>query len=162
LSPEEYIVKAMGTRNGSPLFFQSDTIHCDIVHAGLGLVTEAGEYADVLKKAMIYGKEPDLVNLDEEAGDMCWYLALHCFTRNISFSDLFEQNIAKLAKRFPDKFTEDQAINRDVVAERKVLEDTTITREYIRRHQRPPQVGDMTFQNGKAYDFTAEGWVPDQ
>ncbi len=33
-----------------------------------------------------------------------------------------ERNIAKLAKRYPDKFTSEAALNRDLDAERKILE----------------------------------------
>lgn len=122
MTPEEYLILSGNTNVAAYTHFTSAKVNEELVHAGLGVVTEAGEYLDALKKAMIYGKDLDLVNLDEEAGDILWYIALHCRYRKISFSDLFEQNIAKLAARYPDKFTEAQAINRDIVAERAVLE----------------------------------------
>lgn len=40
-----------------------------LTHAGMGLVTEAAEFIDVLKKYSMYGKEIDIHNLAEELGD---------------------------------------------------------------------------------------------
>ena len=37
-----------------------------LLHAGIGLSTEAGEFLDALKKHIFYGKELDRVNLKEE------------------------------------------------------------------------------------------------
>ena len=37
-----------------------------LLHAGMGLSTEAGEFLDALKKHIFYGKELDRVNLAEE------------------------------------------------------------------------------------------------
>lgn len=47
-----------------------------MLHAGLGLATESGELLDAIKKEMYYGKSLDTVNVKEELGDLCWYLAL--------------------------------------------------------------------------------------
>lgn len=41
---------------------------------------------------------------------------------NLSLEDILETNINKLKKRFPDKFTNELALNRDLEKERKVLE----------------------------------------
>jgi len=84
----------------------------DILHAALGVASEAGEFADPVKKAIFYGKPVDLVNMDEEVGDILWYLALYCNTRGIIMGELMDRNIAKLRKRYPEKFTEDGAIAR--------------------------------------------------
>ena len=48
----------------------------DLLHAGIGLATEAGEFLDAIKKHIFYGKKLDTVNLAEEGGDTLWYLAL--------------------------------------------------------------------------------------
>ncbi len=93
------------------------------LHGAMGLSTEAGEVLDQLKKHLMYGKELDLVNLKEEVGDCFWYLALLAKTCGFTFEEAMELNIAKLKLRYADKFTEDAAINRDVVAERKLLEE---------------------------------------
>lgn len=93
-----------------------------ILHAGMGLVTEAGELLDALKKATYYGKELDLTNVKEEAGDMLWYLAILFDALGTSFEEEQARVIAKLKARFPEKFTEEAAENRDLEAERVILE----------------------------------------
>ena len=174
-----------------------------INHMGLGIVGEMGEIVDQLKKAYIYGKPLDQVNIVEEVGDVAWYVAgvvqfypnLHSFIESdelknninyekldeakseitrtvllntmsaanlvvdmgiladetggpsdegeevaktlcmflfatavlldVDLSQACEVNIAKLAKRYGDKYSDYAAINRDIDAERAVLEAGT-------------------------------------
>lgn len=96
----------------------------DIIHAIVGISTEAGELLDALKKTMFYGKNLDKVNLDEEIGDVLWYIAIYLNARGKSFEQVFDQNIAKLRTRYPEKFTESHALHRDVNAERATLEQS--------------------------------------
>jgi NTP pyrophosphatase (non-canonical NTP hydrolase) len=91
-------------------------------HAIDGLVTEAGELADAMKKAKYYGKTLDLVNLKEEGGDVLWYLALMFDELGTDFEAEMARVIAKLKARFPQKFEQAEALNRDLVKEREVLE----------------------------------------
>lgn len=93
-----------------------------LLHAGMGLVTEAGEFMDALKKRLIYGKPIDRVNLIEEIGDIAWYCAVALRTLDSNFGEAFARNIAKLRKRFPDNFTQAAALTRNLDAERKALE----------------------------------------
>jgi NTP pyrophosphatase (non-canonical NTP hydrolase) len=93
----------------------------DLLHASMGLVTEAGEFQDALKKHFFYGKELDLVNLKEEIGDCLWYCAVALDALGTDFEAVMQTNINKLNARYPEKFSEDQAINRDVAAEREIL-----------------------------------------
>jgi NTP pyrophosphatase (non-canonical NTP hydrolase) len=101
----------------------------DLLHAGMGMTTEAGEFMDALKKHLIYGKPLDIVNLKEEIGDYLWYAAVALRAIGGSFEECMDLNIAKLRKRFPDKFTETEAIHRDTVAERKILEGPKVNRD---------------------------------
>ena len=197
---KEYIPLAMRTCKSLPF-----TDH--INHMGLGIVGEMGEIVDQLKKAYVYGKPIDQVNIVEEVGDVAYHVAgvvqfypnLHSFlesdelknsinyeklaeakskiTRTIllntmsaanlvvdmgiladeaggpsdegeevaktlcvflfatavllevDLSQVFEVNIAKLAKRYGDKYSDYAAINRDIDAERAVLEAGTATGE---------------------------------
>ena len=41
---------------------------------------------------------------------------------NLDFYELLDKNIAKLKARFPDKFTEEAALNRNLEKEREILE----------------------------------------
>ena len=93
-----------------------------LLHAGIGLSTEAGEFLDALKKHIFYGKELDRVNLKEEMGDLFWYLAIACDELNVEFEPLMETNIAKLKARYGEKFSEQRAENRDLGTERTILE----------------------------------------
>lgn len=93
-----------------------------LLHASIGINTEGGEIADQIKRHVFYGKPIDKVNLIEEAGDVLWYLAVLLNACGSSFDDAMDRNIAKLRARFGDKFTEAQAINRDLTKERTVLE----------------------------------------
>lgn len=119
MTPDQYLVES--ARTASDQFF-INSIPADIVHAIIGVCTEGGESLDVVKKAFFYGKPVDYVNLDEEMGDKLWYIAMYCRARGITIEQLMEQNIKKLRARFPDKFTMEQAITRDLAAERAALE----------------------------------------
>ena len=94
----------------------------DLLHAGIGLATESGEFLDALKKTIFYGKVLDKVNLAEELGDILWYVALAMRALDTDFDTQMQINIDKLKARFPDKFTEFDAENRNLDVERKILE----------------------------------------
>lgn len=97
----------------------------DLLHAIIGKATEAGELLEALYKSTIDNHPIDRTNVMEEIGDGFWYDAI-ALTAIDEHDSGFEQcaalNNAKLRKRFPNKFTETDAINRDLPAERKVLE----------------------------------------
>ncbi len=93
-----------------------------ILHALLGICTEAGELADAVVKGMLTASL-DQVNVAEEVGDIFWYVAILLDALGIPWEPVFRANILKLAKRFPQKFTGQDAILRDVGQERTVLEE---------------------------------------
>lgn len=117
MKPEEFVKQALRTE--SPQF---NRLNPRILHAAFGFITESGEFADALKKSMFYGKELDVVNLKEEAGDILWYMAILFDELDTSFEEEMERVIGKLKIRFPEKFTEELAETRDLDAERKHLE----------------------------------------
>lgn len=96
-----------------------------ILHGAVGLATESGELLDGLKKSLFYGKQIDFVNMAEEVGDSLWYLAIICSALGITMEDAMSRNIAKLKARYPDKFTQEKALNRNLEAERAILEQQT-------------------------------------
>ena len=93
------------------------------LHMCLGMQTECAEISDVFKKYIAYKKEVDLINIKEELGDLMFYIANMCNINNWDLRDILETNIAKLKVRFPEKFTEENAINRNLEEERKQLEN---------------------------------------
>jgi NTP pyrophosphatase (non-canonical NTP hydrolase) len=106
-------------RTESAAYFQQDP---RVVHAAMGLVTESAELMDALKKATFYGRELDVTNIKEEAGDILWYLAILFDALGTDFEAEQSRVIAKLKARFPDKFTEKEAFTRDLITEREILE----------------------------------------
>ena len=81
----------------------------NLIHALMGICTEAGEFADPIKKYLMYGKDLDEENLKEELGDLLWYIAIACETLNTSMSEVMTDNIRKLSKRYPGQFFTEQA-----------------------------------------------------
>lgn len=96
-----------------------------LLHAAMGLCTEAGEFIDQLKKHIFYGKPLDRVNLIEELGDSSWYERVAVDALEVTYMDMLKRNVSKLQARFPEKFTETHAKERDLVKERIILESNT-------------------------------------
>jgi len=92
-----------------------------VFHAAMGFATEAGEIMEAMV-AGIEGAGFDTVNFMEEIGDMNWYQAIALDETGTELEDILDRNIAKLKARFPEKFTEHHAANRDLDAERQILE----------------------------------------
>lgn len=111
-----------------------------VYHAIIGQITEAVELGQALRDAIRDGTPLDPVNLLEETGDTLWYIAGLLRVLGKTFDDAKRVNIAKLNKRYPngtfDAYLAQQE-NRDLTAERKVLEGGTET-------QLPPHVQRMT------------------
>lgn len=97
-----------------------------LLHAGMGLSTEAGEFLDSLKKHVFYGKPLDKINLAEELGDLFWYCAIVADELGVEFEPIMERNIEKLKARYGDRFNEEKAENRDLKLERDILEKQKI------------------------------------
>jgi NTP pyrophosphatase (non-canonical NTP hydrolase) len=94
----------------------------DDLHMILGMLTEVGELADVFKKYMAYQKQIDWVNVKEEVGDLLWYVSNFCNINGFDLEEILQTNINKLRARYPEKFTQENAINRDLDKERTILE----------------------------------------
>jgi NTP pyrophosphatase (non-canonical NTP hydrolase) len=142
----------------------------NIFHVTLGVQTEIGVVLDIVKKHIAYGKELDLVHINEELGDLCFYAVngatleeitlpeevesktystieqacyaltdipllytfedimvtvqsvYYYFNEVGSFEDCLQKNVDKLLLRYPEGFTTEKATNRDLEAERKLLE----------------------------------------
>lgn len=100
-------------------------------HALIGTATEAAELMEALL-AYTEGEGLDIFNVLEEFGDINWYEAIAIDASNgeleaFGFEDVLRTNIEKLRKRFPEKFTSEKAIKRNLEDERETLE-TGLTR----------------------------------
>lgn len=94
-----------------------------VVHAVIGLATESVELIEALLESIKSSNPIDRVNLLEELGDINWYHAILIDALNGDWAKVQETNIAKLQARNKGKaFNAEATINRDVAAERAILE----------------------------------------
>lgn len=75
-----------------------------LIDAALGLTGEAGEVADLVKKANYQGHILDKDAIMKELGDVAWYIALACQGLGVTMQEVFQMNVDKLKKRYPDGF----------------------------------------------------------
>ena len=83
-----------------------------LVNGVMGLNGESGEVIDVVKKHLFQGHELDKTKIEEELGDVMWYVAEICEALDLSLDDVLYKNINKLQKRFKNGFTKEESINR--------------------------------------------------
>lgn len=91
-----------------------------LLHYIIGIATETNEMMLALAKAAITG-DLDLVNIGEENADALWYQGVMCERLGLDMGKLLEANINKLQVRYPHKFTNKDANNRNLEEERLVL-----------------------------------------
>ena len=111
---------------------EMEPINERILHGILGIADEAGELIKSVKAHVYYKQTIDILNLKEELGDLMWYGAL--LVDEISsienkshtevLEDIFQQNKRKLHTRYPDKYTDKLARERNLEAERRAMEET--------------------------------------
>jgi NTP pyrophosphatase (non-canonical NTP hydrolase) len=92
------------------------------LHALIGKTTELGELFDAYKRFIFYNVPLDKTNIKEEVGDDKWYDAVFLDVHGWTFEECFDLMIRKLKKRYPNKFNELDAVERDLIGERKILE----------------------------------------
>lgn len=116
------------TYDGRPCHVNLSTLTpemAQLLHGIIGAITEIGELADAVLKHIDTGEPLDRVNVLEETGDVLWYLGRIAASQKALLSAVADANVKKLQTRFPNKFSGDAAVNRNVDTERKVL-DTTL------------------------------------
>jgi NTP pyrophosphatase (non-canonical NTP hydrolase) len=102
----EYQQLAMVTLN--PELSKKDVL----INGVMGLCGESGEAIDIVKKWLAQGHELDKEKLAKELGDIAWYLAETAYALDISLEDIFQANIEKLKKRYPEGFDTERSVNR--------------------------------------------------
>ncbi len=90
-----------------------------LFHAIVGIATESTELLEALN---LDGKSMDNINIAEELGDLDWYKAIATDELGIEWITILETVIKKLKKRYPNAYTNEDAINRNLDQEREVLE----------------------------------------
>ena len=103
----EYQKLAMTTLN--PKLEKKDVL----INGVMGLCGESGEAIDLVKKHLAQGHELDRERLIKELGDVAWYLAETATALDVTLEEVFEQNIEKLKKRYPEGFNVEKSLKRD-------------------------------------------------
>lgn len=95
----------------------------DITHALFGIVTESAEIVDLYKKKLAYNKPFSLEKVEDELGDLFFYISSFMHFAKLNPSDIFRKNFEKLMIRFPEGFVEEKAMNPDKISEMRVFEN---------------------------------------
>ncbi len=103
----EYQRLAMTTLN--PALSKKDVL----INGVMGLCGESGEAIDIVKKHLAQGHALDKEKLAKELGDIAWYLAETATALDLNLEDIFEANIEKLRKRYPEGFDPQRSIHRE-------------------------------------------------
>jgi NTP pyrophosphatase (non-canonical NTP hydrolase) len=84
--------------------FKKDIKRNRITHSILGICSESGELADAVKKHTEYEQELDINNIEEEVGDLCFYLQalLNSVQSDLDIYQCINKNMEKLSKRYVD------------------------------------------------------------
>jgi hypothetical protein len=90
--------------------------------AVISTVWATGEFNDLIKKHLFYGREFNFDKATKLLKQLCMAISGICVCAGKTPDEVREVNIAKLKSRYGQKFTEAAALNRDLETERKILE----------------------------------------
>ncbi|ARC28132.1 MULTISPECIES: nucleoside triphosphate pyrophosphohydrolase family protein [Bacillus cereus group] len=94
-----------------------------VLNAALGLTGEAGEVADIVKRAIFHGhgfnpahcpgeEEGNTHKIALELGDILYYIAIMSHEIGYTLEDIAQMNISKLATRYPEGFSREASQKR--------------------------------------------------
>ena len=106
MNVNEYQRLAMTTLN--PELTKRDVL----INSVMGLCGESGEAIDIVKKWMAQGHELDKAHLAKELGDIAWYLAEAATALELPLEEIFQANLNKLKKRYPEGFDSQKSLTR--------------------------------------------------
>lgn len=86
-------------------------------HSIMGIMTEAAELGEAMNDGF-----PDDVNVLEEFFDLDWYKFIGIDEMGGDQVKIWETGFNKLRARYPEKFSSKRAIERDIKAEREILD----------------------------------------
>lgn len=101
-----------------------DDLNDSLFNSAARLSEISGEFADLaIKKLIFYGKPFNAEPLNGLLSQIHQVVAILLQEAGFTIEQARERNIAKLKKRYGDKFSEAAALNRNLEAERTVLEN---------------------------------------
>ena len=84
-----------------------------VLHALHGMAGEVGEIHSIYQKTY-QGHKFDSDEMKKELGDLLWFIAEYCTVFKWDLEDIMQMNINKLKKRYPEGFSEENSVNREV------------------------------------------------
>ncbi len=82
-----------------------DLLETRLCNWGLGISSEAGELAGLVKHLVFHKQGVGRMEVAKEVGDVLWYLSALCSTLQINLEDCAELNVAKLRHRHGKEFS---------------------------------------------------------
>jgi len=87
-----------------------------LITAAMGMCGEAGEFSEIVKKAVFHSKpftEETLAHAVKELGDSAWYWINACRALGVDPNEVIAANVTKLEARYPGgKFSAEASDNR--------------------------------------------------
>ena len=75
-----------------------------LMTGAIGLSSEGGEFAEIVKKCIFQGKPLDddtKFHIKRELGDIMWYWISSCRAMDLDPNEVIEENVNKLKARYP-------------------------------------------------------------
>ena len=75
-----------------------------LLTGAIGIASEGGEFAEIVKKCIFQGKpldEDTVFHAKRELGDIAWYWINSCRALGLDPNDVLEENVNKLKSRYP-------------------------------------------------------------
>ncbi len=75
-----------------------------LLTGSIGIASEGGEFAEIVKKCIFQGKPLDnetIFHAKRELGDIMWYWVNSCRALDLDPNDVMAENVEKLKSRYP-------------------------------------------------------------
>ena len=75
-----------------------------LLTGSIGMASEGGEFAEIVKKCIFQGKPLDdatIFHAKRELGDIAWYWVNSCRALNLDPNEVLAENVNKLKARYP-------------------------------------------------------------
>ena len=128
---EDFLTQAIENMRRTEVSTTFSNLRQRMRHAMIGLADEAGELTKLMLRADFYNKTVDPTEYKDELGDILWYLCLAIddlaefeeVSPEVIAAEILTINKAKLLTRYPEKYSHQQARERDVEKEQEAIKD---------------------------------------
>lgn len=103
---------ASKVKDGSKIIQELTPSDADALHMAVGVAGEAGELLDAIKRGAIYKKKYDVDNIEEELGDLEFFMERIRQIFGLTRENIIKRNIAKLSARYEKGYSNQAAHER--------------------------------------------------